>query len=160
MFLAHTPSESKFVRLLVGFALAITALAAIAGEPEPPSTKPQPVELSGLHNVFKIDDRLYSGSSPDSDASFAELARLGVKVIISVDGSKPFVDLARKHGMRYVHLPIGYDGLPQQRIAELIKAAEGAPGPIYIHCHHGKHRGPAAVAAVCEGLRGWNPETA
>jgi hypothetical protein len=51
--------------------------------------------------------------------------------------------------MRYVHLPHGYDGIPEERIAELAKAVRDLPGPIYIHCHHGKHRSPAAASAAC-----------
>src|SRR5947209_5366952 len=31
-----------------------------------------------------------------------------------------------------------------------------APSPVFVHCHHGQHRGPAA-AAVCEiAADGWN----
>lgn len=113
-----------------------------------------------MHNVFRIDAELFSGSAPDSDAAFRELARVGVKTIISVDGSKPNLDLAHKFGMRYVHLPIGYEGLPQARGDELAKAAQVAEGPIYVHCHHGKHRGPAAAATVCRALKGWDAATA
>jgi protein tyrosine phosphatase (PTP) superfamily phosphohydrolase (DUF442 family) len=145
---------------IIALAVAAASFVALGNAADPKPITPKPVELTGLHNAFKIDDQLYSGSSPVDEASFAELARLGVKAIISVDGSKPKAELARKHGMRYIHLPVGYDSLPKQRIAELIKAAETTKGAVYIHCHHGKHRGPAAVAAVCEGLRGWTPETA
>jgi hypothetical protein len=31
----------------------------------------------------------------------------------------------------------------------LAKAVRDADGPIYIHCHHGKHRSPAAAAVAC-----------
>jgi protein tyrosine phosphatase (PTP) superfamily phosphohydrolase (DUF442 family) len=156
----HTSIQPNLLKRTAAFAIFAIGLIALANEPDPRSAKPQPLELTGLHNAFKIDNQLYSGSSPIEEASFAELARLGVTTIISVDGSKPNVEWARKQGLRYVHLPIGYDGLPKHRIAELMKAAETAKGGVYIHCHHGKHRGPAAVAAVCEGLRGWTPEIA
>jgi hypothetical protein len=52
-----------------------------------------------------------------------------VKTIVSVDGGKPDVETARKHGIRYVHLPIGYDatdctaGLPPS--PSCAKFAEG-----------------------------------
>lgn len=46
-------------------------------------------------------------------------------------------------------MPHGYDGIPQTRAAELAKAVRDLPGPIYIHCHHGKHRSPAAGATAC-----------
>jgi hypothetical protein len=74
---------------------------------------------------------------------------LGIKTIISVDGAKPSVELAKKFGMRYVHLPHGYNGIRQERIEELAKAVRDLDGPIFIHCHHGKHRSPSAAAAAC-----------
>jgi cytochrome c556 len=42
-----------------------------------------------------------------------------VKTVVSVDGAQPDIEAAEKHGLKYVH------------------------------CHHGKHRGPAAAAVVC-----------
>jgi protein tyrosine phosphatase (PTP) superfamily phosphohydrolase (DUF442 family) len=118
--------------------------------PEKPTTPDQasPRHLSGLHNVYRITDRLYSGSSPEGDEGFQSLKELGVKTVISVDGAKPEVEHARKFGLRYVHLPFGYDGIPRQRVLELAKAVRDLPAPIYLHCHHGKHRGPAAAAAI------------
>jgi protein tyrosine phosphatase (PTP) superfamily phosphohydrolase (DUF442 family) len=108
----------------------------------------QPVDAPGLHNTFRVSDRMYSGSGPDGDAGFASLKDLGIKTVISVDGAKPDAEAARRHGLTYVHLPFGYDGIPRDRVLGLAKAAATLPGPIYVHCHHGKHRGPAAVAAI------------
>jgi len=113
-----------------------------------PATEPTALQADGLHNLFRVSDRVYSGSSPDGDSGFASLERLGVKTVISVDGSKPDVATAEKHGLRYVHLPIGYDGIPSERVTQLAKAVRDLPGPVFIHCHHGQHRGPAACAAV------------
>jgi hypothetical protein len=48
--------------------------------------------------------------------------------------------------MRYVHLPIGYDGVPRAQALRIARAVRDLPGPVYLHCHHGKHRGPAAAA--------------
>ncbi len=117
---------------------------------------PRAVETATLHNVFELAEGFYSGNSPDTEDGFRELQKLGVKTIISVDGSKPHVALAHKYGMRYVHLPIGYDGVPQARAVELVKATQAAHGPVYVHCHHGKHRGPAAAATVCRATQGWS----
>jgi AcrR family transcriptional regulator len=119
-----------------------------------------PVTVPGLHNTFRVTERILSGSQPDGDAAFAALAQLGVKVIVSVDGAKPDLARAVKYGLRYVHLPIGYDGVPAARVAELARAATAQPGSIYVHCHHGKHRGPAAVAVMCEAVDGWSRERA
>jgi len=103
---------------------------------------------SALHNVIRVGPKLSSGSGPEGEEAFVELERLGFKTIVSVDGAVPEVALAHKHGLRYVHLPVGYDGIPRGRALELAKAVRDLPGPVYVHCHHGKHRGPAAAAAI------------
>src|SRR5262249_35084365 len=53
---------------------------------------------------------------------------------------------ARRCGLRYVPLPIGYDGVPRDQGLRIARAVRDLPGLVYIHCHHGKHRGPAAAA--------------
>jgi len=108
-------------------------------------------EYAGLHNVLRVTDKLISGSSPDGDGGFESLKNLGIKTIISVDGAKPDVERARKFGMRYIHLPIGYNGVPEKQALRITRAIRDFPGLVYIHCHHGKHRGPAAaaVARIC-----------
>jgi protein tyrosine phosphatase (PTP) superfamily phosphohydrolase (DUF442 family) len=103
----------------------------------------------GLHNVIEVADGLLSGSEPEGAEGFSSLAKLGVKTIVSVDGARPAVDAARAQGLRYIHIPIGYDGISKPAIAALARAVRDVEGPIYIHCHHGKHRGPAAAAVAC-----------
>jgi protein tyrosine phosphatase (PTP) superfamily phosphohydrolase (DUF442 family) len=99
--------------------------------------------------VVQVHPRVVSGGLPASDAAFAELSELGVKTIISVDGAKPDVEAAARRGLRYVHLPHGYDGIPGERARELAKAVRELEGPVYIHCHHGRHRSPAAASVAC-----------
>lgn len=118
------------------------------------------IEPPGLHNTFRVAENIFSGSQPEGDVAFATLARLGVRTIVSVDGSVPDVVSVKQHGLRYIHLPFGYDGVPKNRIAELTKVAAEARDPIYVHCHHGLHRGPAAVAVMCEAAAGWTPAQA
>ncbi|MBL9173613.1 MAG: hypothetical protein JNL10_08770 [Verrucomicrobiales bacterium] len=139
--------------------LAFTMISAWGAEPsaETPPGPAAPVASTNCHNVFRVTAWMYSGSQPEGDAAFVELERLGIKTIVSVDGSPPDIETARRHGLRYVHLPFGYDGIPTNRWTELVRAAESMPGPLYVHCHHGKHRGPAAVALMCMAREGWTP---
>lgn len=108
-----------------------------------------PQEHPGLHNFMKLSNRIYSGSEPEGETGFARLKALGIKAIVSVDGAKPQLELAQKAGIRYVHIPIGYDGIPKDASASLTRVVKEIQGPLYIHCHHGKHRGPAAAAIAC-----------
>ncbi len=144
-----------------GILILLTALLLAATEAvSRTNVIAKPVEIQGIHNAFRVTDRVYSGSQPEGDAAFEALAKLGVKTIISVDGSKPDVETAHKHGLHYIHLPIGYDGVPTNRVVELAKGATNNAGAVFVHCHHGLHRGPAAVAVICEANDGWSPELA
>jgi len=132
----------------------IALLVVVGGcqrwHPAQPSavTNPLRIDAAGLPNAFRLSERIYSGASPEGDAGFAALQQLGVRTIISVDGANPDVDAAHRHGLRYVHLPVGYDGIPRERALQLARAVRDLPGPVYVHCHHGKHRGPTAAAAI------------
>lgn len=115
---------------------------------------------SGIQNFYLLGGFLYSGSAPEGEEGFATLQRLGIKSILTVDGATPEVELAAKHGMRYVHLPIGYDGTSRSNALRIVKAAQVLPGPLFVHCHHGMHRGPTAAALICQGLQGWSADQA
>ncbi len=144
-------SMSRLLIVLLGAALFTgcrEALPSALAEPPTQTQSPQPIEKPGLHNVHRITGWLLSGSSPDGTEGFRSLKELGVKTIISVDGGRPEVLIAKELGLRYVHIPIGYDGIPRDKLLQLAKAAQELPRPIYLHCHHGKHRGPAAAAAI------------
>ena len=138
--------------------LSLSLLAARAhAQPSSDDGKPHaniprpPVAIvnNQLPNLLRVHERVFSGGLPEDDAAFEELATLGVKTIISVDGMTPDTAMARKYGLRYVHLPHGYNGIPKDRVVELAKAVRDLEGPIYIHCHHGKHRSPAAASVAC-----------
>ncbi len=103
---------------------------------------------------------LYSGGEPQGEEAFAQLVALGVKTVVSVDGATPDVEAARRHGQRYVHLPLGYHGFSEEACGRLARAVEVLPGPVFVHCHHGKHRGPAAAAVMARSRWGWSREQA
>lgn len=135
--------------ILVG----LICVCGCAAEPPHPAQIEKIEKLTAKHlpNPIRVHATVISGGLPEGDAAFAELKELGVKTVISVDGAKPDVATAAKFGMRYVHLPHGYDGVPAERAKELAKAVRDLPGTVYIHCHHGKHRSPAASAVACVG---------
>jgi protein tyrosine phosphatase (PTP) superfamily phosphohydrolase (DUF442 family) len=128
-----------------GLAICLGSLSASAAD------WPQALHDDALPSAYWLCDKVISGGQPDGAAVFARLRALGVRTVISVDGARPDVDLAGERGIRYVHLPHGYDGIPADRHRELAQAVRQLPGPIYNHCHHGKHRSPAAAAVACVG---------
>lgn len=157
-------SCSKILFPLLACILLLCSSISLRAQPASPTnalpSTVRPLKADGIENFFQLTDNLYSGSAPETDATFEELSKRGIKTIITVDGAKPDVETAKRHGIRYVHLPIGYDGVPVDQGIRLVKAAETMPGPIYIHCHHGLHRGPAGAAVICMATKGWTPQQA
>ena len=122
---------------------------------EVPLAPLEPLELPGLHNVFKLSERVISGAEPEGEEAFRELAEMGVATILSVDGKQPDAAAAARHGLTYVHVPIQYSGIADDELAAITKTFREQQGPFYVHCFHGKHRGPAAAAVgrlVLDGL--------
>ncbi len=120
----------------------------------PAPSASEPVDFPGLHNLVAFHEGFVSGSMPEGTEGLDSLVQLGFKTVISVDGAIPDVEGARARGLRYVHLPIGYDGFDDVRKAELVRAVRDLPKPIYIHCHHGKHRSAGAAGTIGVSL-GW-----
>ncbi len=123
---------------------------------------PVPHDEEAVHNVYRLAaaPNIISGGVPIGDAGFDELKKMGVRTIISVDGAKPDVDRAAARGMRYIHIPITYAEVPAEQNAEIARAIRDleSQGPIFIHCHHGKHRSPSATAAAAVALGLITPE--
>lgn len=138
--------------------LVLLAVPLVVGPS--PVRPPVPIHAVGLHTAFRLSDRLISGSQPEGDEGFASLARLGVRTVISVDGVTPDVARAERFGLRYVHIPISYDGVPRDKALRMAKAVRDLPGSAYLHCHHGMHRGPAAAACVALALGDATPASA
>lgn len=138
----------KFVVLAIA-SLTVAAFAVVLLADTHTAKSPEKIASDALPNAYRLTDKVLSGGQPQGEPAFKQLRELGVRTVISVDGATPEVRLAKKYGLRYVHLPHGYDGIPDDRLLELAKAIRDLPGLIYIHCHHGKHRSPAAAAAAC-----------
>jgi protein tyrosine phosphatase (PTP) superfamily phosphohydrolase (DUF442 family) len=151
------PVVNRALPLIAAGCLSIVqagfAPASLGAEETPgvEAWSPGRVDRAHLPNAWRLHEKIISGGQPEGESGYRQLSELGVRTVISVDGAQPQVALAQKYGLRYVHLPHGYDGVPQKRAQELAKAVRDLPGPIYIHCHHGKHRSPVAAAVACVG---------
>lgn len=166
---AHSVGSSQrrcFVRVAIGGLVlgGILCMAALSQDAAPGGWSAlgvhhdgdQAVEMSGLSNVVMYHPRVISGGVPRGLGGFEVLRDAGVRTIISVDGAVPDVDMASRAGLRYVHLPIHYGQISDERHVQLARACRDAMqlGGVYVHCHHGQHRSAAAagVALVSLGM--------
>lgn len=102
--------------------------------------------LDGLQHVYRLSDTFVTGAEPAGEVAFANLAELGIKTLLSVDGKVPDAELAQRYGIRTVHVPIRYNGITEDELLRIGKTFRELEGPFYVHCFHGVHRGPAAAA--------------
>jgi hypothetical protein len=157
----HNVRGSKMLRC-AAVLVSVIAFAAIlnacrttedrSNDAAPAQAAPEKLpDTAAVHNLWRFAPGVYSGSMPHGDAGFDDLRQLGIKTVISVDGARPDLERATARDMRYVHIPIQYSGIDPDEQAALAQAIHDLPRPIYVHCHHGRHRGPAAAAAglVC-----------
>ena len=126
----------------------------------PAAAVPAIKEVPGIHNYRRWSDHVAQGGQPEGDKAFQALKAEGITTVISVDGAMPDVDAAQRLGLTYVHVPIGYDGISKDEEARIVKAVQQSKGPVFVHCHHGLHRGPAAAALARITLDGISNESA
>jgi protein tyrosine phosphatase (PTP) superfamily phosphohydrolase (DUF442 family) len=157
MTLDSNPSRRRTRAAALAALILAACQAGSTGEPTkqvelqiaPPSAASgTPIQLPGLHNVVTYADRLVCGGVPEGEQGLETLAAMGIKTVVSVDGATPDVAAAERLGMRYVHLPVSYDTITKERQLQLAQAIASSEGPIYMHCHHGKHRSAAALASA------------
>ena len=146
----HTPSRRTTLNsliALIAIAPALLVPACSSTAPLSETTTYQLHESTSLKNVFQLTNQLYSGAEPADRAAFEELHSMGIRTLISVDATPPNASLAGEYNIRVIHLPIGYTGISDKRVKELAFAIQSSFKPVYVHCHQGKHRGPAAICA-------------
>lgn len=124
--------------LVVGLFMLVTSLGA-----EAPAL-PQ-------HFTWRSAD-IATGGRPEGAAAFAALHDAGFAVLVNVDGAAPDLEAAKRHGLRYVHLPMTYGVIAPEVLAGMRRLLDEKPGKVFIHCHHGVHRAPAFAATALRML--------
>jgi len=144
----------------LGLSLA-APLLLVAGCADPPPAPAGGAEVPAepVDRHVRWSTRVGQGAEPRGD-DFARLAAAGYRVVLSVDGKRPDLAAARAQGLDYAHVPIGYDGVDRAEAVAIVRAVRDADGPVYVHCHHGRHRGPAAAALARIAVDGVAPEEA
>jgi protein tyrosine phosphatase (PTP) superfamily phosphohydrolase (DUF442 family) len=100
-----------------------------------------------IDGLLALEDGIYTGAAPADAAAFAALAALGVNTVVCVDNAQPNVELAAEYGLSYIHIPVDYDEIDEHALLSIKRMiVERSDDVFYVHCHHGKHRGPAVAA--------------
>jgi protein tyrosine phosphatase (PTP) superfamily phosphohydrolase (DUF442 family) len=136
--------------------------AAVTRSLAGPATR---LDLSGVDNAFQVNASLFRGAQP-SAAGLAELAKLGVTIVVNLRERGPEVEAERKQvealGLRYMSIPVGGWSPPtMKQVARFLKLLRSSSGEkIFVHCHRGRDRTGVMIAAWRIAERHWTARQA
>lgn len=112
-----------------------------------------------IPNFAVVSDRLWRGSAP-SAVAMSELKKSGIKTIIDlrIGKASPRAEQteARKLGMTYVHLPMGYTQPDETKLKEFLAIVQNPVyQPVYVHCRQGADRTGLLVASYRILIEKW-----
>lgn len=114
----------------------------------------QSATISSTNSIMRefhhLTPNLLVGPRPSRE-QIEELSAFGIQKVISVDALPPESSLWGK-SIRVRHLPLSYRELPKTLQLRLARELTTDGVKTYVHCHHGKHRGPAAALAALRTL--------
>ena len=111
-----------------------------------------------LHNVFRIHEKVLSGAARRR-RRISAVGIVGSENRYQRRWRQARCRAGQKHGLSLCAFAVWLRWHPEER-RELAKAVRDLDGPIYIHCHHGKHRSPAGAAVACVAAGSIAPENA
>lgn len=145
-------SKTNILSFPIGGAFLVTVVLSVAAyslEAQDETSKPEPPMV-----YREVSDTISFGSEPTGIRHLRSLHARGVRVIVSVDSARPHVEDAKSLGLRVVHIPTQYSGFSTESLGGLVRIGRETNEKVYVHCHHGKHRGPTAamIIALSKGI--------
>ena len=124
------------------------------------NTEAQKIELPGLNNFYKVSDALYRGAQPDRQG-YEELAKLGIKTVISLQVIPHDKKFIKSLGMNPVHIPINPLDMKDKYSEKFLSImANPKNHPVYVHCRYGSDRTGTMVALYRIYIQHWTKQSA
>ena len=117
----------------------------------------------GIDNFGQISSTYFRGAQPEGN-DYAELAKLGVKTVIDLqgDGEADEQQRVESAGMNFLRIPMTTRTVPTaEQIASFLKVVnDPAEQPVYVHCAGGRHRTGVMTAIYRMAHDHWTSEQA
>jgi len=112
-----------------------------------------------IDNFQKVSAQLWRGAAP-SDDGMKDLASAGVKTVIDLrmngSGCDKESRTAKKLGIKYVHIPLGYSAPPVDKINQVLKLMTDQQNqPVFVHCRQGADRTGLVCGIYRMMVQGW-----
>ena len=114
----------------------------------------------GVHNLYRVDEKLIRGGRPD-EAAYRDLAAAGVTTVVDLRAERGLdrpVQLLERLGIELVHIPMRDGQAPtDEQVDRFIAAVRDSSGQVYVHCMAGVGRTGTMVAAYLVEEKGIDP---
>ena len=142
-------------------ALVLLSLA-VAGSADARPAADRTIANIAIENFGRINDHYYRGAQPHGK-DYADLAALGVKTVIDLDGSDSGEPgLVARSGMAFFRIPMTTHEQPAApAVAQFLSIVNDAANqPVYVHCVGGRHRTGIMTAVYRMSQDHWNADRA
>lgn len=117
--------------------------------------------VSGLDGyIVKYDPFFYRGGDIVSAEGVKYLKKLGIKTVISISPSEKERNLLKDSGIALKEIPFEKEGPDKTVISGFLDTVKKSEGPVYVHCHSGKHRGGILGYIYRVKISGWQKDRA
>lgn len=134
---------------VLALSLGLSVVAPVAAKGPAPAAQAIALPAVGIDNFGRVNANYFRGAQPKG-TDFADLARLGVKMVIDLaqEGDVNEAANAEREGMRFVRIPMTTTDTPSPATIETFLALVNDPAnqPVYVHCIGGRHRTGAMTA--------------
>ena len=121
-----------------------------------PETWAQPVELTGVPNLYRVSGQLYRGDQP-SPQGMQNLKNLGVKTIINLRSFHSDRDEIGDTGLAYEHITMKAWHPEEKEAVRFLKiVTDPQRTPVLVHCQHGADRTGTMIAVYRIIVQGWS----
>lgn len=132
----------------------------LENEKDKKSIKPVALNKPGIKNFYKVSDILYRGSQP-TEEGYRQLAKLGIKTVVSLQVIPQETELIKSLGMNPVHIPINPLDMKDEHAKDFLSViANPKNRPVYVHCLYGSDRTGTMVALYRIYIEHWTKERA
>ena len=108
------------------------------------------IAAPAISNFDIVSEGLWRGAAPSNQA-LQKLADSGVKTIVDLrmagQGAQEEASRAKKLGIKYVHIPLGFMGPSLFKVGQFLNIVNNpANQPVFVHCRYGADSTGALVA--------------
>lgn len=138
----------------------VSTVSAADPESQRPEKWAKPVEVQGVPNLHRVNDKLYRSAQPTA-SGMKNLKDMGVVTIVNLRSFHSDRDEIGTTGLGYEHIYMKAWHPEKKEIIRFLQiVTDGKRSPVLVHCQHGADRTGTMCAIYRVAVEGWTKEEA